>query len=181
MKKLLIGILALALVAGAALATFSYVSAQAGTPPSSTPGSGYGRGGMMNGSAAGSMGRGGMMGARAGSDDLDGPMHDEMIAALAGKLGLSVDDLNARLAKGETMAQIATAKGLTTAQFSELMTQVRAAALDQAVKDGSLTQAQADWMKQRGAGQMGAGQMGARGGRGFGGTQNCPMAPQTNP
>lgn len=53
------------------------------------------------------------------------------------------------------MGQIATSKGLTTEQFSALMVDARNQAIDQAVKAGTLTQAQADWMKQRGAGQMG--------------------------
>ena len=107
---------------------------------------------------------GGMMG-YAGAD-AEGPMHDAMIAAFAQNLGITVDDLNARLAKGETMAQIAASKGLTSAEFYTLMTDARSQAIDQAVKDGTLTQAQADWMKQRGAGMMGG--YNARGGRGAG-------------
>jgi hypothetical protein len=80
-----------------------------------------------------------------------------------------VDDLNARLAKGETMAQIAYSKGLTVDQFRTLMADVRSQAIDQAVKNGTLTEAQADWMKQRGGGMTGAGMMGGRG-RGMRGT-----------
>ena len=137
---------------------------------------------MMNGRGT----RGGMMGNAAGTVDQDGPMHDEMMAAFAQKLGISVDDLNARLAKGETMAQIAASKGFTADQFTALMTEARAQAIDQAVKNSTLTQAQADWMKQRGAGgMMGNGQnMGGRGMRGAGQGQftnpNCPHT-QTNP
>ncbi len=110
--------------------------------------------------------------------DLNGPMHDEMVAAFAAKLGISVEDLNARLANGETMAQIATSKGLTAEQLTTLMADVRAQALDQAVKNGTLTQAQADAMKLRG-GMMGQGQS-ARGtgtgmGAGRGGMQGQGM------
>jgi hypothetical protein len=68
-----------------------------------------------------------------------------------------------------------------------LMADARSQAIDQAVKAGTLTQAQADWMSQRGAGQMaaGAGEMG--GGRGMHGAgkgqftnPECPFD-ETNP
>ena len=166
MKKLVISIAVVAVLA-VALVTAGFAFAQTPTPETPTPGSGYGqgmmngqgyRGGMMNGQGN----RGGMMGQYAAGDQ-DGPMHDAMIAVFAEKLGLSVDELNARLAKGETMAQIASAQGLTVDQFRTLMTDARSQAIDQAVKDGTLTQAQADWMKQRGGGQMMGGGRGMRG------------------
>jgi hypothetical protein len=37
----------------------------------------------------------------------NGFLHDEMIAAFAEKLGLTVEELNARTAGGETFAEIA--------------------------------------------------------------------------
>ena len=124
--------------------------------------------------------RGGMMGQGAVSGTQDGFLHDEMIAVYAEKLGISVEDLNARLANGETMAQIASSKGLTADQFRTLMTDARSQAIDQAVKDGTLTQAQADWMKQRGAGMMGNGR-GMRGaGQGRNANPDCPYY-QANP
>lgn len=173
MKKMVISIVIFAVLA-AALASAGFVYAQSTNPPTQTPGSGFGQGGMMGG--RGGM-RGGMMGQAAAGADLDGPMHDQMIAAFAEKLGVSVEDLDARLAKGETMADIASSKGLSADQFTTLMADARAQALDQAVKDGSLTQAQADWMKQRGAGMM-AGGRGMRAGRGAGqgqfGNPDCP-------
>jgi uncharacterized protein (DUF433 family) len=111
----------------------------------------------------------------------DGLLHDEMTAVYAQKLGISVEDLNARLAKGETMAQIASSKGLTAEQFTALMADARSQAIDQAVKNGTLTQAQADWMNQRGAG-MAAGGRGMRGaGQGRNVNADCPYFPQTNP
>ncbi len=174
MKKLVLSIVIVAFIAIAAFGSASYVFAQTATPP--TPGSGYG-GGRMMGSGA----RGGMMGSSSADLDQDGPLHDAMIATYAEKLGLSVEDLNARLAAGETMAQIAAAKGLTTAQFQSLMTEARSSAIDQAVKAGTLTQAQADWMKQRGAGMMAGGGRGMRGsGQGRGSSTNCPYT-QTTP
>jgi hypothetical protein len=167
MKKWLLGsVIAVTIIV--ALLSAGYVFAQS-TSPTPQPGSGFGRGrGMMGG---------GMM----GYSDVDaaGPMHDAMIAVFAQKLGTTVDDLNARLARGETMAQIAAAKGLTTEEFFNLMKDARSQAIDQAVKNGTLTQAQADWMKQRGAGMMGAN--GTRGGRGMmGGYSNNSPCPYVN-
>ena len=106
----------------------------------------------------------------------DGLLHDEMTAAYAAKLGISATDLEARLNKGETMAQIAYSKGLTADQFTKMMTEARTQAIDQAVKDGKLTQEGADWMKQRGAGIMGVGR-GANG-QGRFSNANCPYNTQ---
>jgi len=138
---------ALALVAVLAiLAVATVVSAQAPTPTPQTP---YGQGrGMMGGGgmmANGTQGRGMMAAGAAG----DGWMHDDMVAAFAAKLGLKAEDVEARLNKGETMWQIAQAQGLTSEQYSAAMLEARNSAIDAAVKAGTLTQAQADWMKQR--------------------------------
>jgi hypothetical protein len=162
MKKVTLGIV-ISLVVLVVLASASLVFAQGPNPPTTPqPGFGYGQG-MMGG-------RGGMMGGRGLAGDQDGFLHDEMIAAFAQKLGITVDDLNARLAKGETMAQVASSKGLTVDQFRTLMTDARNQALDAAVKNGKLTQEQADWMKQRGAGMMG----GRGAGMGRGANGSCP-------
>jgi hypothetical protein len=170
MKKLVISIIALAVVA-VALGTAGFVYAQTPGPQQTpVPGIGYGYG-RMGGRGM----RGGMMGAGAAGVQ-SGFLHDEMVTAFAQKLGVSVDDLNARLAKGETMAQIASSKGLSADQFTTMMTEARTQALDQAVKDGKITQAQADWMKQRG------GMMGGRGaGMGRFANPDCPYDNQTNP
>lgn len=162
MKKFLFGIAIVAVLA-VALGSVSYVYAQSSTPQAPANGTGYG---MMGRGARG----GGMMG-QAGT----GLIHDEMVAAYAAKLGLSVDELNTRLANGETMAQIASSRGLTVEEFRTLMSDARAQAIDQAVKNGSITQEQADWMKQRGAGMMGGGR-GRGQGRGQGQYANpdCP-------
>ena len=166
-----------------ALATTGYVFAQTGNPPTpQTPGSGNGY----------SRGMGGMMGRGTGiSMGGEGILHDTMIAVFAQKLGLTVDELNARLAKGETMTQIAASKGLTAEKFTTLMADARSQAIDQAVKDGKLTQAQADWMKQRGGamnggstgsgrGMMGDGRGRGMHGNGTGDPSTCPYFPQTN-
>ncbi len=173
MKKLIFAFAIVATLVVALLST-GHVFAQSATPPApQAPGTGYGygRGGGMGG---------GMMGRGNGGAVGSGILHDAMISALSQKLGISVADLEARLAKGETMAQIAYSKGLTAEQFTTLMKDARTQAIDQAVKDGTLTQAQADWMKTRG--MFGAGQGAGRGmGRGaHGNAANCPYDPQTN-
>jgi hypothetical protein len=94
-----------------------------------------------------------------------GVLHTYMVTAFADKLGLKVEDVNARLTAGETMYDIAIADGVKTEDFPALMTDVRTKALDAAVKDGVITQAQADWMKSRGFGRGGYGN----------GTGTCPM------
>jgi hypothetical protein len=174
MKKLLLSIVLVAVVA-IALGSAGFVYAQATNPPTQVPGTGYGYG--MGGRGM----RGGMMNQGQAAGTQDGILHDGMISVYAQKFGLTVDELNARLAKGETVAQIASSKGLTADEFQTLMAEARSQAIDQAVKAGTLTQAQADWMNQRGAGM-------ANGGRGMRGTgmgrnanPDCPYYPQTNP
>ncbi len=181
MKKLVFAFAIVATLVVALLST-GQVFAQGTTPPApQTPGSGYGYGrGMGN--------RGAMAGTGLGSGSLPGILHDGMIAAISQKLGIPVADLEARIAKGETVAQIAYAKGLTAEQFTALMKDARAQAIDQAVNDGTLTQAQADWMKTRGMNGVGMGQGAGRGmgrgsaarGGGFGDPANCPYFTQSN-
>ncbi len=75
---------------------------------------------------------------------------------------------------------------MTLDEFRTLMVDVRTQAIDQALADGALTQAQADWLKLHGAGQMAGGQNGrGYGMRGSGQGQfanpNCPYYNSTNP
>ena len=99
----------------------------------------------------------------------DGYLHTYMVTALAEKLGLKVDDVNARLTAGETMYDIAVSDGVKAEDFPALMVDVRTKALDAAVTDSVITQVQADWMKSRGFGRGGMG-------NGYGnGTGTCPM------
>ncbi|WP_322807493.1 phage protease [Thermanaerothrix sp.] len=141
---LLFGLGAL-LVVGLLFGSVAWVYAQAPTPttPPSTdsttptaPGWGWGRHGW------GMMGGRGMMGAWGGY------LQDEMLTALANKLGMSVDDLKAKIQAGTTPAQIAQEKGLTAAEFRTLMQEARNEALDLAVQNGKLTAEQAEQMKQ---------------------------------
>lgn len=88
----------------------------------------------------------------------DGLLRDYMIAALAKELNLSPAEVQARFATGETMVQIALAQGVATADLPNLMVRVRKAAIQAALEDGVITQAQADWMlnrlEQRGMGRF---------------------------
>jgi hypothetical protein len=121
---------------------------------------GYGPSGMMGGRGNG-YGRG-MMGDRG-----VGIMHDYMIAAFADAVSLTVEQVDTRLADGETFKEIAIAQGITQDKLPELLTQVRQAALDKAVADGVITQAQADLMLEH---------MQNRAGKGSGfGLYDCPM------
>ena len=153
MNKFLVSIVILAAAAAAFVTTTSSVFAQGPNPQA--PGAG------LNQAAA--PGRG-MGAAQSQAQNQDGYLHADLIPFYADKLGLSVDELNARLANGETLSQIALANGMTFEELRSLMADARTAALQQSVNDGTLTQAQADWMAQRGAGNSANGQ--SRGMRG---------------
>ncbi|KAF0107205.1 MAG: hypothetical protein FD146_2046 [Anaerolineaceae bacterium] len=78
-----------------------------------------------------------------------GILHPYFAAALAEKLGLSVDDVNARITNGETMYQIALDEGIAAEDIPALLLEVRTTALKQAVADGVVSQETADLMLQR--------------------------------
>jgi hypothetical protein len=167
-------LLVIAVVVTLTLGTVGIAYAQS---PTQTTGTGTG---FMGGRGS----RNGLGGANANAGD--GILHDYMIAAYAEKMNIQVADLETRLANGETMAQIAISTGLTLDEFRTLMVDVRTQAIEQALNDGVLTQAQADWMSQHGAGQMAGGQrgngFGMRGsGQGQFANPNCPYYNQTNP
>lgn len=136
-----------ALVALAALAVAGYAYAQGQNPPSTQAPAGpdgapaYGQG-MMGG------GMGRMMGRTNGTGTY-GIMHDEMVAAFAEALDLSVEEVNAALANGDTMWTLAEAQGLTQEAFAQVMLDARTQALNDAVAAGTITQEQADFMLSR--------------------------------
>jgi hypothetical protein len=88
----------------------------------------FGRGGMRG------FGHGGMMGFGRFSENGEcpgfagdgefGPMHDTMTQALADATGLSVEEINQRLADGEHHYEIALDAGLTEEDLQTLMEQV---------------------------------------------------------
>ena len=104
---------------------------------------------------------------------------------LAKALGMSVEDLRAAYADGETLTTLMDEKGLDAATVREKLQAAYTEALAQAVEDGVITQEQADAMSQdgRGFGRMpeldrplggrGRGRGGRRGGE-------APMAPNAD-
>ncbi len=107
------------------------------------------------------MGRGGMMGrwTQSGATGQYGPMHEYMVGAMAEALGMTDEELDAELAAGKTMWQVAEEKGLSTEEFQQLMIDARTSALEKMVADGVLTQEQADWMQSRMQGSGAAGRL----------------------
>ena len=100
---------------------------------------GFGPGMMGNGFARGMMGGGfgrGMM----------GDSQDSLIAVAAGKLGMTVDELQTQLQDGKTVADLASEKGVDLKTIVDAFMATRQETLSQAVTDGKITQAQADQM-----------------------------------
>jgi len=109
------------------------------------------------------VGRGSMM-----QNGTSGPLHTFMAVEFAKQLDLNMNDINTRLAAGESMYDIALSAGVTAEEFPAVMTEVRANALAAAVKANVITQEQSDWMLSRGFGRDGM-----MNGAGFDG--DCPM------
>ncbi len=122
--------------------------------------SGWGPGGMMGGGY-------GMMGGFAQNGDTAWmqnmhqwmtttgarSVHNLVWGGLAEALGLTQDELNAELAAGKTLAQIAEAQGVSQEQLAAALEASVKTGLDQAVADGALTQEQANWMLSHMAGR----------------------------
>ncbi|MCJ7733449.1 MAG: hypothetical protein MUP11_02780 [Anaerolineales bacterium] len=83
---------------------------------------------------------------------MDGLLDDIIHQHLAFELGISSEELSARIADGESIYDIAIGLGEDAASFSLIMAEVRIDALTQAVELDLLTQDQADWMASRGFG-----------------------------
>ena len=69
--------------------------------------------------------------------------------AFADALGMSVEELEAAIAEGQTACEIIEAQGLDPAEVWEATEDARQELLRQAVEDELLTQGQADWISQR--------------------------------
>lgn len=80
-------------------------------------------------------------------------------------LGISTTDLRYALASGKTLQSLATDKGVTLTTVSDALNAAATTDIDQAVKDGILTQTQADNLKKAMTAQATA--TGPRFGRGF--------------
>ncbi|MGQ9683012.1 MAG: hypothetical protein ACUVX9_10775 [Anaerolineae bacterium] len=64
-------------------------------------------------------------------------------------LGMTPEEIRAERQKGKTLAQIAEEKGVSEQEIIDAVVAEMKATLDQAVKNGKLTQAQADWLLAR--------------------------------
>ena len=137
MKKLLIivGVLGTTLLA---LGAMGLAFAQTESPqPFTNPGYGHG---MMGG--RGRYG-GGMVYGEVGL------YHEVIHESFAETLGITAEQLEARLEGGEMMWQIVEAEGATWEEFITLMQQARSTMLEQAVEEGTMSQEQADFMNSR--------------------------------
>jgi hypothetical protein len=114
---------------------------------------------------------------------------EEMHAAIAEALGISVAELEAARAEGQSVYALAEERDVDLAQVTAAMQAAHAEALARAVADGLITQEQAQTMlahraqmgAEHGGGMMGAqhmrGTMGLGFGQGFGGHHGeCPFA-----
>jgi CO/xanthine dehydrogenase Mo-binding subunit len=74
-------------------------------------------------------------------------MQESMMDALAKALGLSPEELDNRLEAGRSLASIAEEQGQSVEQLRSAWSDAWQEALDAAVKEGQLTQEEADWMR----------------------------------
>ena len=93
-------------------------------------------------------------------------------AMMAEAMGVSADDLQKAQADGKDLRDLVEAKGLDRAKMKDAMLAAHEAAIAKAVKDGVITQAQADQLKEAQGGRMR--HFGGMGGmRGFGRMGGC--------
>lgn len=78
-----------------------------------------------------------------------GRMHEYVEKTLVAKLGLTEEQVEEAFAAGKPMYQIALDNGIAQDELADFMKGVHQDAIAQAVKDGAITQEQADWMFQR--------------------------------
>ena len=151
MKKSLLVLMVVAVAIVASLGTVTAVSAQ---------GLGQGDGTTL---AQGGRGNGGF--GNRGTEIEDPEVHALEVAAWSEALGISAEDIDARLEAGETMSQIALSAGVTFDEFWTLKAQIKADVADQALAAGYITAEEAQLMQQSAVrrGGMGA-RDGARGG-----------------
>ncbi len=133
MKKFMriTGIAALLVASLALVVVVTGAFAQGPSAPDPTGGSGQ----MVRGN-------GGGMGVMA-VDEAD--MH----AAIAEALGMTLEEFEAALAEGKTPFTLASELGIDFADIRAAMSEVHAAALEQATADGLITQERATWMLSR--------------------------------
>lgn len=94
----------------------------------------------------GTMPFGGWMGGWYGPMMAAGGMHQQVWTAVAGRLGMTYDELTAAVQNGQTIAQIADAKGVSLDDLKAAAIAGAKKALADLVKQGVMTQEQAGWM-----------------------------------
>lgn len=82
--------------------------------------------------------------------NLNGALDVYIHTYLANALGITPEELTARLDSGETFSQIALDLGYDLNTVSTLLQEARSSTLASAVLDGVITQTQADWLSSRG-------------------------------
>jgi amino acid transporter len=88
-----------------------------------------------------------------------GLLHDYMEKGLAEKLGIPLATVEAQFDAGKSLYQIALDNGIAQADLPAFMLEVRTTAINAALSDGVITQAQADRMLQSGGYGMRQGMM----------------------
>ncbi len=73
-------------------------------------------------------------------------MHDQVMGEVAGHFDMTLDELNAALAEGKTLEQLADEKKVAAEEIISIMTQNMKSFLDSAVEAGTITREQADQM-----------------------------------
>jgi hypothetical protein len=162
MKKVLL--IAVTIVAVIALGNVLLVSAQGGTLPTqpnatcpmgyTCPMSGTMPYGMMGRGMMGGRGMHGMMGSGTytGTMPMHGAMmgangmHEQVWTAIAAELDMTYAELNTALQGGQTVAQLAEAKGVSLDELKTAAKNAHRAALADLVEQGVITQEQADGM-----------------------------------
>lgn len=139
-----------------AVLSIAVLSFAVAAPVLAASGSGNSRG------TQGGYGRSSAMGTAAGVPvqqeiNLNGALDELFHSYIAAGLGIPVEELEARLEAGETVAEIGLSLGYDLDAIREILSQARLDALDQAVLDGLLTQDQADWLASRGNHMQGNG------------------------
>ncbi|MEM7027977.1 MAG: hypothetical protein AAF629_00185 [Chloroflexota bacterium] len=108
---------------------------------------------------------------------------EEMKSAVAEALGLSVEELEAAKEAGQSIRDLAEAQGIELSDIQEAKKAALTEAIEEAVSEGTITQAQADQMLERiENGNFGRGRRGSRGNGdgfrgGFGGPRGGDNAP----
>jgi hypothetical protein len=92
----------------------------------------------------------GVAGAQASQENM-GVLHEYMEKALADKLGITLSAVETQFDGGKPLYQIALDNGIAQADLPAFMLEVRSTAIQAALADGVITQAQADRMLRAGS------------------------------